>query len=151
MNLNDYQTYYVYLHQHPKTDEVVYVGMGQRDRAWNVRVRQTEHSQWMEDLLKEGYTPADWVKISAKQLTKDLADTVETELIKQHNPMFNRAKNVVYLLNRRDQALVGIFKALREMGYSYTKIAFLSGAEGLKSRDNKNAATIWRYVNDRSY
>ena len=122
MNLNDYQTYYVYLHQHPKTDEVVYVGMGQRDRAWNVHVRQTEHSQWMEDLLKEGY-----------------------------NPMFNRAKNVVYLLNRRDQELVGIFKALREMGYSYTKIAFLSGAEGLKSRDNKNAATIWRYVNDRSY
>jgi hypothetical protein len=151
MPLSDYQSFYVYTHQDPRTGEVVYVGMGQKDRAWSVRVsgqRSKDHNQWMETLIELGYTPGDWVKIQVKRLDKEQAILVETGLIDSLKPVFNKAKNSVYLLSKRDNNEVGFMKALREMGYSYTHIAFLCGADGQQSRKNTKAMGVWRKVND---
>lgn len=141
MNLNDYQTFYVYLHQHPKTNEVVYVGIGTKARAWAVNVsgsRSKEHNAWMEELLEEGYLPTDWVRIVIKGRTKNVALKIESEEIDKYRPKFNKCKNKDYLDSKKDPELQEIMKCFREMKYSYKNIAYLTGVSTMKT---------WRYLN----
>jgi hypothetical protein len=50
--------YYVYIHFHPVTKDVVYVGKGKTHRAWESdRGRQPDHATWIADLLLQGYSP----------------------------------------------------------------------------------------------
>jgi|SRR5665213_1607179 len=97
--------YYVYIHFHPKTKEVVYVGKGTGHRAWVTSCnpaaykqkygqgRTPEHHSWAEALFAEGYTPEDFVKIKEKGLNNKAALQYEAELkatyIKAGSKLFN--------------------------------------------------------------
>ena len=86
--------YYVYLHRHPQTMEVVYVGKGVNGRAWDVtrcRGQHKEHQTWMQSLIEEGYIPSDWVIIHAKNLSEQDAYKLERSYLYDNGTLrFNR-------------------------------------------------------------
>lgn len=84
--------YYVYKHIDPVTDELLYIGMGSKDRAWHYRVSMSRHKMHMahlDNLTKAGYLPSDWVNIEQKNLTKEEAKILEKRLIQEYKPKFN--------------------------------------------------------------
>lgn len=89
---SDYQKYYVYTHTDPQTKELLYIGMGTKDRAWHYRVSMSRHRSHMEHLNKlteAGYLPSDWVNIEHRNLTKGEAEITEKRLIQEYKPKFN--------------------------------------------------------------
>ena len=86
--------YYVYVHNHPKTNETVYVGKGCYGRAWDVtrnRNGHPDHLSWMKTLCEEGYLPYDWVWIIHKGLSEKEAFEKEKEYLHKHGTTrFNR-------------------------------------------------------------
>jgi hypothetical protein len=87
-------TYYVYKHFDPITKEVVYVGRGSKGRAWNVHRNinsQSEHIEWMEELISKGYTPQDWVEIVQSGLSFEEAVKLEYDL-SSYGLIFNKMK-----------------------------------------------------------
>lgn len=131
-------TNYVYVHRDPTTGQVVYVGMGQRHRAWTCGAqsnsRQDDHGAWMDGLLSDGFTPDQWVEIVAKGLTRSEALKLEKELIDEYgyDTLFNRDMKGPRVFVT-DEVL-----ALREQGLSYQDIAAKVGCSTM---------TVWRHIN----
>lgn len=148
--------YYVYLHKHPETQAVVYVGKGTAGRAWSCSTspnskrgrgnRTSEHQSWIDTLLNSGYTPADFVEILAKGLSDEEARHLEQETTEEQrvtgSPLFNVMcygviKNAV--LSNEQVRLAEDFR--NQQNLSYVKIA---------SKLGTNTMTIWRALNNKT-
>jgi len=114
--------YYVYLHRHPETGEVFYVGMGQKDRAWIMGNREHAHKSVTAPLWKKGFLPNDIVEIAHKHLDLDSARRIERELIE--------SLPAEYLTNRAykntSEKREDIIKLYKE-GHSYNEIMEIVG------------------------
>lgn len=138
--------YYVYYHIHPRTNQVVYIGMGSGQRAWMMRNststgpryghRSQKHYNWFQILEYEGHTLDQIVLIEKRGLSKDKARELESNLIKQFNPMFNIHKGCGSMVdfNKIEKAL-----ALKQQGLTYKQIA--------EQMNLSSPASAWRYIN----
>lgn len=137
-------SFYIYTHVDPRDNVLKYIGIGQYDRAWNVRrnQRKQSHVQWLEELYEEGYTLSDVVVITEKGLTKQQALEKELDYIKNLKPEYNEQGNPDHWQRGRKQTVeTSTFaKALHEMGYGYQRIAHLMGG------NKKNHMTIKRML-----
>jgi Mor family transcriptional regulator len=140
--MDDYQRYYVYVHKEPRARfglPVMYVGMGQRDRAWHCRDTQRfnpEHMEWLEELFQDEYTMGDIVHIEAKGLSKEDAAVIEKELIAELNPKFNRPMGVPKKLS--EEEINKAWMDRQNTGMSYSELAQGYGV---------SAMTVWRALN----
>lgn len=137
---------YVYLHFDIDDGSIVYVGVGTGERAWEWRSnkRSTPHNNLLEYYLEQGYVPSDWVSIVEASLTNEEALKLETELIEQYKPKFNKLKNNDYVSPRWKFSEVHEFaKSLKKQGYSYSNIAYLLGGNESKS----HTMSAWRMCN----
>ena len=134
-------THYVYIHVDPRTDEVKYVGMGKRHRAWTCgsasNSRHPEHGKWMDTLLEEGYVPSDWTEIVQSRMTRESALFLEKSLIQLHgySALFNIDPTGSRSFDEDDILLIN---QLRDDGLSYSKIAEEVGSTTM---------TVWRALN----
>ena len=66
---------YVYMHIHVDTGEVLYIGIGTGERAWEWRSnkRSKEHNELLKQWLSAGYVPSDWVSIVYSNLSNEKA------------------------------------------------------------------------------
>lgn len=82
-----------YVYGHYDGDELVYIGMGQKGRAFDCRSDTTrqlnEHTLFMTDKLTNG--DVSFVKFFAVKLSKEDAEYLEKQLIQQHDPKYNLA------------------------------------------------------------
>ena len=140
--------YQQYIYRHIDGEEVVYIGVGTGARAFyslQMGHRSKEHSDWMEDKYNQGIIPVEFI---ATGLTKEEAKETEKELIAKHRPRFNKQHNPDHSFSRWPKEIVSFAKDLRAMGYSYTKISYMLGAESLVSRRNTKQMSIWRMINE---
>lgn len=91
--------YYIYEYVHPTTREILYVGKGQRGRAWDYpppdqtpanKARGPELAVALAELTALGYTPEDWVRVRLTNLSRDAALTLERILILERATPFNK-------------------------------------------------------------
>lgn len=142
--MNNYlptETYYVYEHFHPDTDEVVYIGHGWKGRAWthgnaSTVLRSQEHTKWLDSINLKGYLPCDYVRILARGLYKTDACKLEQELIREKQPTFNKPQGLQHL-KVTDEVLERMLHQ-RKLGGSYSTIAKEVGL---------SAMTVYRAVN----
>jgi len=136
--------YYVYHHVDPRTKQIMYVGLGTQERAWMIRNRSKEHIQWVNELYDCGFTLNEFVFIKEKKLNKKAAMEKEKEDVGVFNPVFNKLLNKNHWNKQKkgDRSLCSELKALREMGYTFYKIAFLSGS----ATPNTHATSIKRMI-----
>lgn len=136
--------YYIYKHTDPIKNIVMYVGLGQDERAWVSRNRSKEHKAWLHTLYADGYTLQDIVDVCAKNMNKKDAMSLEKELVIEHTPVFNKLLNPEHWhKSRKNNEQTCLFmKALRDMNYSLTNIAYLSGSPS----PNTNAMSIKRMI-----
>ena len=137
---------YVYMHTDIDTGETLYVGVGTGERAWEWRSnkRSKEHNELLRGYLEKGYVPSDWASIVESNLNSKEAVELETKLIQQYLPVYNKCKNPEYVSDKWKFSEVHEFaKSLREMGYSYPNIAFLLGGNPTKT----NTMSAWRMCN----
>lgn len=135
--------YYVYFHVDPNLNEIMYIGYGKYDRAWTFRPTtrsQNGHYAHLVNLAKQGYTPADWVKIQDKGLSAILARSIEKEQIAIHKPRYNAHKGLGSIRKLKNPELVKKAKELKSQNLSYSKIA--------KELGLSHGASAWRYVNE---
>lgn len=149
--------FYVYIHFHPESKEVVYVGKGTAGRAWQCGYstakapdglrgnRTKEHQQWIEKLLFVGYTPSDYVQIIAQGLDKKSAYRFEAELTEQHKiagaKLFNRScygRTDILVLTPNTLKTAA---QLRVDGLSYAKIA---------KQLEVSTMAVWRALNGKT-
>ena len=125
------KTFYVYTHNDPRNKAIMYVGIGQYDRAWNTRrnQRKDRHVVWIEELYSLGYTLADIVKIEGNGLTKEEARQWEEAVILGRKPEFNELGNPDHWQRGRkyDKETADFAKSLHDMGYGYVRITCLMG------------------------
>jgi len=100
------ELYYLYQHVDPDSGEIVYVGIGTGSRAWATGTssgshRGEEHSAWINELYKTGYTMGDISKIVITLLSKIEALSIEDEYIKKLKPRFNKLGNPDLFLNKK--------------------------------------------------
>lgn len=135
-----YQRCYVYNHINPETGDVVYVGMGRKDRAWHYRVsmsRKEAHETYLNGLEEKGFLPYDWVVITHRNLTEEQAKQIEKDQINLLKPMFN----VTYTGDHRgiNRELMEKAKELKEQG--------IVGPTAAKLLE-VSVMTTWRYQYD---
>ncbi len=141
--------YYVYMHIHPETNKICYIGHGSKSRAWIMGTstasvikyghRKAEHQEWLNELTNKGFVAKDWVTIYQKQMVKGDACVLEKELIEKYNPIYNACYGKKLLkLNKED---IITSRALQEEGLSYKDIAEKVGS---------NTMTVWRALNGRN-
>jgi len=125
------KTFYVYTHNDPRNGAIMYVGIGQYDRAWSTRrnQRKERHVLWLEELYSIGFTLADIVKIQVNGLTKKEALDCESAMIMGDPPQFNELGNPNHWQRGRkyDKETAEFAKSLHDMGYGYIRIANLMG------------------------
>lgn len=131
--------YYVYKHIDPRNSEVVYVGMGQKSRAWDMGTksgpkRSKEHFEWFSCLEQEGYTLDELVKVPYKRLVKGEALKMEKTLVKDHGPRFNKKQGRKPVLSDRDK--VSVLSKRRE-GWSVPDLSLYYDV---------SVGTIWRVL-----
>lgn len=80
---------YIYAHINPETGEVIYVGQGQKGRAWECKKRSEPHEKFLDNLAGMGFTPADWVVILDQDIDANAVGPRELFLIKTLKPLFN--------------------------------------------------------------
>ena len=123
--------HYIYNHVDPKSGDIVYVGLGQTDRAWNSHKtdRKQNHYLWLHEQINQGHTLDEIVRITHKNLTREEAEKIESQGIEQLTPKFNALKNPNHWSKGRTytKQLAEFAKTLHEMGYGYVRIAFLLG------------------------
>ena len=133
------KTFYVYTHNDPRNKVIMYVGIGQYDRAWNTRrnQRKDRHVVWIEELYSLGFTLADIVTIEGNGLTKEEARQWEEAVILGRKPEFNELGNPDHWQRGRkyDRETAEFAKSLHDMGYGYIRIAELMG--GLNTQHMK--------------
>lgn len=84
--------FYVYMYKDPKTNEVVYIGKGQKKRAWS-HLKSTSRLGWMlQKRIREGYDP--------QPIISNCAD-------EQH--ALNMEKFWIYFYGREDQGTGTLF------------------------------------------
>ena len=113
--------YYVYLHRDPITCNLLYVGHGFGDRAWSITNRDVIHKVYLQNLLKEGYLPCDWVELVSMQLTKASAKSDENFICRNQTPTFNKSIRSKILKFTPD--VYDIAKNMRDNGQAYSAIA----------------------------
>lgn len=150
----DLSTYYVYEHRDPQTDELVYIGIGRAWRAWATGSsrftnpaskaygrRDLWHAGWLEDQYEKGFLPSEWVKITHRQLSKELATTIEKGLIEGYRPKFNKNHNKDNKERRKyTEEDIQKIQALRAEGKSYKTIQEELGYS--------SPMTVWRIDNE---
>ncbi len=135
--MNNTIPFYVYHHIDPETKEILYVGIGQYDRAWCVRGnnRNKQHEAYLKELFLKGFTLNDIVYVYANMLSKKEAMEIEAKQVDKYRPQFNKLLNKNHWSKSRqktpEMCLFG--KTLKEMGYGYQRIAYLMGAEQPKN------------------
>jgi len=77
--------YYVY--KHTDRGKVVYIGMGTKARAWDIKFRSPEHSDYMINILHKKISSIKVVKYFDNKLD---ACKYENELIQKLKPKFNK-------------------------------------------------------------
>jgi len=122
--------YYVYTHEDPDTGEVMYVGMGQKSRAWVITNsngdnpaygnRSREHYEWFLRKESMGYTMKDLVVIKASNLSKGMALGNEKSLIEMFDPPFNKKQGLALLKMTEDKYNTAL--EMRDDGLSYERI-----------------------------
>lgn len=124
--------HYVYAHIDPETSQLLYVGQGQRHRAWEYYShprpdgtywvgRTPEHRDHLLSLVSKGYLPCDWVHIVERQLSKKDAKQIEHDLIELTSPMFNKKPGLAQLALTKDQVARAI--QMRKDGKYFREIA----------------------------
>ncbi len=130
MSANLPTLYYVYIHIDPQTREILYVGEGSGQRAWmclggysEVRYghRSPQHARAIQELMKRGFLPCDWVHIIHRGLTKSEARRKEQEVIRKLSPRFNRPMGKKLL--KINGAKLNKAVRLRASGLSYREVA----------------------------
>ena len=136
--MNNKIPFYVYRHIDPESKEILYVGIGQYDRAWCVRGnnRNKDHVNCLKELFLKGYTLTDIVQITDNMLSKQQAMKLEAEQVDLHRPKFNKLlnKDHWHIARQKTQDMCHFGKALNEMGYGYSRIAYLLGASNPKNK-----------------
>ncbi len=133
---------YVYQHHDPITKEIVYVGIGTKNRAWIVdsKSRKKEHRNWMVEKFENGENIVAFVNT---KMTKLEAHALERDLIEKHQPKFNRTGTKVYSHKKcgisKEQALK--CQELRKEGLSYKAISAIVWPE------SKGYMQAWKSVN----
>lgn len=130
-----------YVYKHTDGDEIVYIGMGQGHRAWRYdNTRRKDHIEWMknQDLFEV-------VVCVCNQLTKDDAHKLEVDLIKKHQPKFNRQYTDSYRslhgsLDEDDVFLIKYF--MRPFGATWDFVADAFGVSYDIARNTKRS-TKW--------
>lgn len=127
--------YYVYMHFDPKTNEILYVGMGKGSRAYATKTtkveqaayghRSPEHSNHLDQLMNEGYLPHEWIEFISRGLERTTALIYEKEYIGICKPKYNRKHGLKHLKFNKEDVLK--FKELRKTGLYYSQIADLMG------------------------
>jgi uncharacterized protein YerC len=131
LQTDDKTFYYVYWHKHPIDDsDPVYVGMGQKSRAWAIAnsggdnaaygSRTKDHYNWFLDLEAEGHTLDEIVHILYKGLTRTEAFTLEKDLIESLRPVFNKVQGLNNLKITEEKYAAAV--AMRHDGLSYAVI-----------------------------
>lgn len=138
-NVSVFERFYVYLHVHPTTDKIMYVGYGSGGRGWvcsSTSRKNKDHFDWIRNLLKDGKTPDQFVTVVKRDLSMKEADELERKLIKQHQPPFNRifVQSQTSLTKKQCASIA----RLRKRNVSYEKIA---------QRVGTTAMSVWRFVN----
>lgn len=84
--------YYVYSHNDPVTGDLIYIGMGQGDRAWAIksRGRSEDHRRRLEELSSKGFVASDWVRILKRGLSQSDAYELEGRLLAEYKPLYNK-------------------------------------------------------------
>jgi hypothetical protein len=125
--------FYIYQHIDPVSKEVMYLGVGQYDRAWSIRKnnRKEKHVKWLTEQYDKGFTLSDIVVIVANGLSKEEALEKELKLIKETKPMLNELGNPDHWQrNRKNNKETAEFaKNLHDMGYGYVRITYLLGGK----------------------
>lgn len=139
--------YYVYNHIDPESKEILYIGIGQYDRAWCVRGnnRNKDHVNYLKQMFLKGYTLTDIVSITDNMLSKQQAMSIEAEKVNLYRPKFNKLlnKNHWHISRQKTKEMCEFAKALKEMGYGYQRISYLLGSSAPKN----NAMSIKRMLN----
>ena len=120
-------TYYVYVYK--EDNKVVYVGMGQKGRAWHcgyMKGDTQERQDWKTEQQSLGKLPCDWVVIVERGLSMTDARELEVFLIEEIKPKLNRFHNPEYNHDRIKLDMKKI-KQLRKAGLSYAAIAVKLG------------------------
>lgn len=115
--------YYWYFHRDISNEnEIVYVGIGTKDRAWYCRNRQPDHLEWLNQIDKLFITMDEIVEIGDRGLSRKEALETEIQLINEYKPRFNRnfRLNDVCKLSKEDFDLA---IELRKEGMIYKEIA----------------------------
>lgn len=143
--------HYVYKHVDPRTGETRYVGCGTKGRAWFCGSgsaefgkrgnRLRDHQKWLRELLKEGFTPADFVVVVEQRLTKKAAHSVERALLRSLDVsrLFNKPMGVHCL--RMTKEMVAYGHELRASGKTWVEAARLVGVHKM---------TLWRALTNRT-
>ena len=119
--------YYVYVYK--EEGNAVYVGMGQKGRAWHcgyMRGDTEERQAWKVEQTTRGKLPCDWVTIVERGLTKAEAKELEEFMIAEIKPKLNKLHNPNYDHSRTPLDIKKI-KQLRKAGLSYANIALKLG------------------------
>jgi hypothetical protein len=134
-------SFYVYLHEDPETNEILYIGHGWKHRAWlcDYPFRSEEHADYLQELHGKGFNPSNWVFIEREGLTKEEACFHEREAIKNLKPRFNKIQGEK-LLKVTPELLIEA-QELREQGWTYLDIA---------NKFNLAAMTIHRAIKGKS-
>ena len=101
-----FEKFYVYYHVDPRTNQIVYIGMGSGGRAWCCSPSDhsdENHSNWIKELLNIGYTPDEFVQVIRSGLERKDALIIESRMIKRWRPVYNRLGLVIYTLLTEDQ------------------------------------------------
>lgn len=82
-----------YVYGHYDGDELVYIGMGQKGRAFDCRSDSSRQNNVHTNFMIEKLTDGDvsFVKFFETHLSKVEADSLEKKLIRQYDPKFNLA------------------------------------------------------------
>ena len=128
---SSYELHYVYAHIDPVTKELLYIGMGKGSRAYATKTskidtvryshRSPEHAEHLEELLKCGYLPHEWITFLHRGLDKKSALSIERELIAKDKPIYNRSQGIKLLKFEYEDVLK--MKSLRDSGMYYRLIA----------------------------
>lgn len=131
--MNDYNKfiYVVYCHVDPTNNEIVYVGMGLRERPWAMPnsggdaarygKRSKAHFEWYLALEQKGILLQDVVVILNRNLSKKDALLLEKEEIKRLTPRFN--KPIVTWNTKVNQDVYDEAALLHKQGLPLSKIS----------------------------
>ncbi len=122
MKSNTFPSYYVYFHVDPESEDIMYVGIGTKDRPWVMRNRHKDHLDWLERVHEDGFTMGDIVSLEHRDLSRAKALKLELHYINELEPLLNRNdKPNKALVLTKDQVKQAV--SLREDGWSYKRIA----------------------------